>query len=281
MDDIAGLKPHEEITSPPWGEIGRSFTLGVVSLFSKTLLNVANATEIHNEERIKQYITERDRGSGLLTVCNHTSTFDDPGVLSAILPWSFFLSEYQHKGVRWTMCAKEICYSNWALSQFFRNGKVLPVDRKGGVHQPTMQVVGELLGKGDWVHLFPEGRVSFSGKMIPFRRGVGKLVCDYVGHTGSPPVVLPFYHSGMGEVKPKHKMMIFSVGKKVDVVIGEPIEIPQELCDQCRKANADHSKAWKQITDVIEVALKDMEKAARPNVDQTQKQTETPNVATA
>ena len=69
-------------------------------------------------------------------------------------------------------------------SQFFRNGKTLPIDRKAGIQQPTMQIVGELLGKGDWVHVFPEGRVSFSGQMIPFKRGVGKLVCDHLLQTG-------------------------------------------------------------------------------------------------
>eukprot|EP00951_Prasinocladus_malaysianus_P015163 scaffold116097_cov23-Prasinocladus_malaysianus.AAC.1 len=47
-----------------------------------------------------------------LSMCCH-STFDDPGVLCAMLPLSFFWTENIHKGVRWTLCAKEICYSNW------------------------------------------------------------------------------------------------------------------------------------------------------------------------
>ena len=69
-------------------------------------------------------------------------------------------------------------------SQFFRNGKTLPVDRKGGVEQPIMNVVASRLAAGDWVHLFPEGRVSYDGQMLPFRRGVGKMVCDCVHQNG-------------------------------------------------------------------------------------------------
>ena len=73
MDDIAGLlRPDDQITSPPWGEMGRSFTLAVVSLFSKAVLCGANTTEVHNREKMNKYIIERDREVGLLTVCNHT-----------------------------------------------------------------------------------------------------------------------------------------------------------------------------------------------------------------
>jgi monolysocardiolipin acyltransferase len=47
-----------------------------------------------------------------------------------------------------------------------------------------MAITSGKLVEGDWVHLFPEGRVSFSGKMLPCRKGVGKLVCDYINETG-------------------------------------------------------------------------------------------------
>lgn len=62
-------------------------------------------------------------GAACLTI----STFDDPGVICAMLPWSYFLTEYQHKGVRWSMCAKEICFSNW----FLRSARFPPSRLRG------------------------------------------------------------------------------------------------------------------------------------------------------
>ena len=31
---------------------------------------------------------------------------------------------------------------------------------------------------GGWLHVFPEGRIMFTGRLGPFRWGVGKVVCD-------------------------------------------------------------------------------------------------------
>lgn len=72
MDGLCGLMPEEEITNPPWGEIGRVITLGAVSLFSKGLLTVANTVEVHNKETWDRHVMQREPGLGLLTVCNHT-----------------------------------------------------------------------------------------------------------------------------------------------------------------------------------------------------------------
>ena len=62
--------------------------------------------------------------------------------------------------------------------QFFRSGKVLPVDRGRGIAQPVMQVVAARAARGEWVHLFPEGRVGYSGTLAPCKWGVGKVICD-------------------------------------------------------------------------------------------------------
>lgn len=88
-----------------------------------------------------------------------------------------------------------------------RSGKVLPVDRGRGVHQPSMRVATELLARGDWLHVFPEARVVFDGRMGPLRWGVGHLLCNAVAMQSASapyPVVLPFFHSGMGRVMPRN-----------------------------------------------------------------------------
>ena len=47
--------------------------------------------------------------------CECCSTVDDPFIFSALIPWSHISSEHRHKGVRWSLCAKEICYKNKLL----------------------------------------------------------------------------------------------------------------------------------------------------------------------
>lgn len=44
-----------------------------------------------------------------------------------------------HHGMRWSLCAREMCFRNELLRQFFLNGKTLPVERGQGVDQPIMQ----------------------------------------------------------------------------------------------------------------------------------------------
>ena len=75
-------------------------------------------------------------------------------------------------------------HSRVLRSQFFLSGKTLPIERGQGLQQPAMQTAAQLLAQGDWVHLFPEGRVSFSGRLQACRWGVGKLICDAVTQSG-------------------------------------------------------------------------------------------------
>jgi monolysocardiolipin acyltransferase len=62
--------------------------------------------------------------------------------------------------------------------QFFLNGKTLPVARGAGVNQASISVAARALGGGDWLHIFPEGRVVPDGSVGPFRQGIGKLICE-------------------------------------------------------------------------------------------------------
>ena len=43
------------------------------------------------------------------------STYDDPGLHCAMLPWSYFWTEHTHMGMRWTMCAQDVCFGNELL----------------------------------------------------------------------------------------------------------------------------------------------------------------------
>ena len=114
---------------------------------------------------------------------------------------STFQGEWQCCGL---MAASE---SGRACSQFFLNGKTLPIERGQGLQQPAMQTAAQLLAHGDWVHLFPEGRVGFSGRLQPCKWGVGKLVCDAVvqsgrySHNGRSPVSFSALSSASSPLK--------------------------------------------------------------------------------
>lgn len=66
------LEPEEPIISPPWGEFGRVFTLAIVSLTGKFVLNWWNSTKISNHSTLLDLLYHRDKGLGLITVSNHT-----------------------------------------------------------------------------------------------------------------------------------------------------------------------------------------------------------------
>jgi monolysocardiolipin acyltransferase len=106
-------------------------------------------------------------------------------LLSAMLPWSFYLSEHRHGRVRWSLCAREICYRNPLLAAFFQSGKTLPIERGAGAGQPVMRVAAGEVGRGGWVHVFPEGKVNFTGQLAALRWGVGKMVCDATVASGA------------------------------------------------------------------------------------------------
>jgi|AntAceMinimDraft_11_1070367.scaffolds.fasta_scaffold61895_1 hypothetical protein len=90
----------------PWGAVGRLLTLGVVSAFSKFVVSWMNRATVSNYDTLHRHMTARHRPQGLITVSNHASTFDDPGVLSYLIPFRYFMTEPSHGGVRWTMCTK-------------------------------------------------------------------------------------------------------------------------------------------------------------------------------
>jgi len=272
MDSL--IEPEEQLSQKaieaPWGEYGRSATLGVVSLFSKAVLLLLNSTTITGADIFEHHTVHRPPGTGLITVSNHTSTIDDPFLISTIIPWSFFWTEHSHHGNRWSICAKEICYKNWLLGQFFSSGKTLPIERGAGIEQPVMQIVAREVSKGGWLHIFPEGKVVRTGMLGPLRWGVGRVICDATIHSnGQPPVVLPFYHTGMGDVLPAGAT-IPRAGKEVEVVVGGPIADLDMLTCRCGKEGEDQAQVWKDITKKIEIELKRLEEQVRHrNKDQT------------
>ncbi len=76
MDSL--LEPEDALfaqraLAAPWGELGRSWTLGLVSLLSKFWLHVLNDFRVEEGlDTFYQHTMAREEGRGLITVCNHT-----------------------------------------------------------------------------------------------------------------------------------------------------------------------------------------------------------------
>ena len=112
----------------------------------------------HDDGRRRERRRHRHR-RGLITVSNHRSLFDDPGVVSCLLPLSIAI---QPKYNRWAICSQEYCFNDalpGLIKGYIGAGQVLPIRRGGGIDQRQLQDFGRHLARGEWCHVFPEGGV--------------------------------------------------------------------------------------------------------------------------
>jgi monolysocardiolipin acyltransferase len=183
----------------------------------------------------------------LITVSNHDATIDDP-VLFGLLNWKTLASER----LRYSLGAQEICFKNAFLSRFFSAGRVIPIVRGSGIYQRGMDHAIEVLNNNGWIHLFPEGKVNLDYyNMIKFRWGVGRLIEE--SHV--PPIVVPFYHRGMADIRPEKYKWGVKFGKELRVLFGKPIDTADYSF-----SHLDPTQRRIQVTKVLEdqvLCLKD------------------------
>uniref|UniRef100_A0A7S3D506 Tafazzin family protein n=1 Tax=Palpitomonas bilix TaxID=652834 RepID=A0A7S3D506_9EUKA len=200
----------EEEDLPVLSSSLRTLLVGVIALFSKSVMNGLNTTEVLHEERIQDIIYHRPDNRGLVTVSNHTSAVDDPFTPSVFLPTPWLLDSDL---VRWTLCATDRCFKNQAMSFFFKTVKVLPVQRGAGLDHHYMQTAVDMVSRGHWMHIFPEGTRSKTGELGKMKIGVGKLVAG----AEVTPLVVPFVHQGMEKIM-RRGTFLPSTGKKASDV---------------------------------------------------------------
>eukprot|EP00271_Cylindrocystis_brebissonii_P023255 TRINITY_DN954_c0_g2_i2.p1 TRINITY_DN954_c0_g2~~TRINITY_DN954_c0_g2_i2.p1 ORF type:complete len:326 (-),score=19.93 TRINITY_DN954_c0_g2_i2:58-1035(-) len=173
--------------------IPRRVILSAVCAFACLLNSVFNRTTVHNLERLKEVAQRRPAGTPLLTISNHKSTLDDP------LMWGIWSLRASDPNIcRWTLTAKDMCFFNPYISYFFRLGKCLPVDRWGTIKQGCFDEAVELLKQGEWLHMFPEGKILQDDlRLQRMKWGVASVIarCEE-----NPPIIMCIAHSGFEKV---------------------------------------------------------------------------------
>ena len=234
-------------------ETRQSVTIGTVGPVCRLFVRGANHLHVHDGHHLERSLA-RPVGTGLLSVCNHIATIDDPHLLAAVVPARLLLRGAAE--MRWAVCGDalrpqlppspadaltppppvsghDVCFREGSmLKNWAEASKALPIVRGAGIWQKELDPIIAKLQQGDWVHYFPEGKIRQDGRIHPFRRGVGRLVASV--EEPQRLQVLPFYHVGLDRVQPTTpgSTSILSrpqLGTHIHVIFGEPVDLSHLL----------------------------------------------------
>ena len=122
---------------------------------------------VHSVYRLEKRGLENIPEDGpAVLVCNHVS-FVDPLVILAASP----------RPIRFVMDYR--IFATPVLSFVFRTGKAIPVapaKENQKLLDEAYDKIAEALEAGELVAIFPEGRITDSGELNPFKRGIGRIV---------------------------------------------------------------------------------------------------------
>jgi len=122
---------------------------------------------IHSFYRVKKRGVEHIPHEGAaLVVCNHVS-FVDPVILMAVSP----------RPIRFVMDHR--IFRTPVISFIFRHSRAIPIapaKEDPAMMEQAFTEVAKALDAGELVGIFPEGRITDSGELYPFRPGVTRIL---------------------------------------------------------------------------------------------------------
>lgn len=145
-----------------------------------------------------------------ILIANHQSHLDALSVIGS-LPNSY-------RSYIAVAAAKDYFFTNKIAAFFARLFfNAFPLDREGNMRE-SLTIIGKLLDAGQSVLIFPEGTRTTTGKIQPFKNGIGVIAQEM-----EVPIV-PIKISGNFEILPKDK--ILPKRGKTLIKIGEPLTFP-------------------------------------------------------
>ncbi|CAE1294855.1 TAZ [Acanthosepion pharaonis] len=250
--DHIWIFPPANKPSKIWN-ISTKIILSLVGASSKLWSDWLNTFNLINGDILYKTIEDRPSNQGLVTVSNHYSCIDEP-LLWGILKWKYLIGA---RNIRWTLGADNICFTKYWHTVFFSLGRVVPVCRGEGVYQRSMDFVLEQLNRGQWLHMFPEGKVNLTKECLRLKWGVGRLIADCNNNS----LVLPMWHIGMDSILPNKKPYIPRIGQTVTILVGEPLQFKSDV-DSLRQDGKSAREIRKHITDKIQEEMKLLRKRA-------------------
>jgi long-chain acyl-CoA synthetase len=160
----------------------------------------------------------------VIFAANHQSHMDTPAIMAALparwryrvapaMAKEFFKANFfpeQHTTRQWFTNSL-----NYYLAALFFNAFPLP-QREAGARQ-TLRYIGELLGDGYSVLIFPEGRRTMEGEIQTFRPGVGMIA----SRLGVP--VVPIRLEGLDRIL--HQKAGMATPGRARVAFGPPLRL--------------------------------------------------------
>jgi monolysocardiolipin acyltransferase len=158
--------------------------------------------------------------------------------------WGFLPAHYYASSkMRWSLGAKDIMFTNPIYSSFFKAGRVISIERGAGIYQEGMNDSIKKLNQGDWIHIFPEGKVSKNGELMRFKWGIARLVVE----AQESPLIIPIRVSGVDKIKPCNQFFPnFKLGMDFRMTVGDPFIIDRTKTINLRK-NEQRIEIMKEI----------------------------------
>lgn len=88
----------------------------IVGTIFTIILKIRNRFSVRRKQNLLDAVYKRERGTGLLTISNHQSMLDDPGLWAALLPWW----RTSPSRMRWSLCTEDVFFAVSHTSYFFR-----------------------------------------------------------------------------------------------------------------------------------------------------------------
>ncbi|KAF8204854.1 hypothetical protein BJ912DRAFT_840407 [Pholiota molesta] len=180
-------------------------------------------------QTLRNALENPKRSQGIITICNHISTLDDP-VVWGVLPAHYHLHPRTR---RWALGASDIMFTNPVFSTFFYLGQTLETFRGQGIYQEAVDIAIQKVNEGGWVHLYGEGKVNQphtypldedgQARLPRFKWGVGRILME----AKVPPVVIPMWLTGFDKLMPEGRAFPYKylprIGARLTITFGDPV----------------------------------------------------------